>query len=262
MLQFGKIAVIGAGNVAYTLCNVMKDKGINPYCVFVRDKNKAAQVGEELGVEAVSDYKKVLESDFIIISVNDDSISDVAAQLIDYKGIVVHTSGTKPSTVLNKIARFGVFYPLQTMSKNRKIRFDDVPLLIFANTEDDLATLKEFAELFSNNVIVCDDEQRKAIHLSAVFVSNFTNVMLGIGDKLLKEKGLPLTIMKPLVMEMMEKSFETLPQKALTGPARRGDFATIGEHEKMLSYKPDELAIYMILTDYITEKYNKTDEEL
>lgn len=260
MLQFGKIAVVGAGNVAYTLCKAMKDKGMNPYCVFVRDAGKVSKVSEDLGVEAVSDYEKVLQSDLTIIAVNDDSISEVASHLIDYKGLVVHTSGTKPSAVLNRTGRYGVFYPLQTMSKNREISFDQVPLLVYANSDEDLTKLKEFASIFSKKAVVCDDEQRKAIHLAAVYVSNFTNVMLGIGDGLLQEKGLSLDIMKPLVMEMMEKSFVKSPKNALTGPASRGDFATIGEHEKMLSYHPDELAIYMILTDYIIEKYHKNEK--
>ena len=260
MLQFGKIAIIGAGNVAYTLCKILKSKGIEPYCVLVRNAEKAQKVHEDLGVDVVSDYKKVLESDLAIISVNDDAISEVATHLVDYKGLVVHTSGTKPSELLNRSMRYGVFYPLQTMSKTREISFDEIPLLIYANSPDDVEMLSQFAKQFSNKVEFCDDDQRKAIHLAAVYVSNFTNVMLGIGDKLLKENGLSLNLMRPLVMEMIKKSFEISPEKALTGPARRGDFATIGEHEKMLGDNPDELAIYMILTDYIIEKYQKNEK--
>ena len=257
MLQVGKIAIIGAGNTAYTLCKLLKSKGIEPYCVLVRNPEKAKKVSEDLGVEVVSEYKKVLESDLAIIAVNDDAISEVATHLIDYKGLVVHTSGTKPSELLNRTMRYGVFYPLQTMSKNREIEFDDIPLLIYANSPDDVEMLSRFAKQFSKKVVFCDDEQRKTIHLAAVYVSNFTNVMLGIGDKLLKDNGLDLDIMKPLVMEMIRKSFDISPEKALTGPARRNDFATIGEHEKMLADNPDELAIYMILTDYIIENYQK-----
>lgn len=259
-MQFGKIAIIGAGNTAYTLCKVLKSKEIEPFCVLVRNPEKAEKVREDLGVEVVFSYEKVLESDLAIIAVNDDAISEVAAHLIDYKGLVVHTSGTKPSELLNRSMRFGVFYPLQTMSKTREILFDEIPLLIYANSPDDVEMLSRFAKQFSNKVEFCDDEQRKAIHLAAVYVSNFTNVMLGIGDKLLKENGLSLDLMRPLVMEMMKKSFEISPEKALTGPARRGDFATIGEHEKMLAYNPDELAIYMILTDYIIDKYQKNEK--
>ena len=257
MLKFGKIAVIGAGNVAYTLCKLLKNKGIEPFCVLVRNPEKAKTVHDDLGVEAVSDYEKVLESDLAIIAVNDDAISEVASHLIDYKGLAVHTSGTKSSELLNRNMRYGIFYPLQTMSKEREISFDDIPLLIYANSPDDVEMLSRFAKQFSNKVVFCDDEQRKAIHLSAVYVSNFTNVMLGIGDKLLKNNGLTLDIMRPLVMEMIKKSFDISPEKALTGPARRGDFATIAEHEKMLADNPDELAIYMILTDYIIDNYQK-----
>ena len=260
MLEIGKIAIIGAGNVAYTLCKLLKSKGIEPYCLMVRDSGKAKKVSEELGVETVSDYEKVLKSDMAIIAVNDDSISEVATHLHDYRGLAVHTSGTKSSELLNRTMRFGVFYPLQTMSKNRDVEFDDIPLLIYANSPDDVEMLSRFASQFSKKVVFCDDEQRKAIHLSAVYVSNFTNVMLGIGDKLMKDNGLNLELMRPLVMEMIKKSFDTSPDEALTGPARRGDFATIAEHEKMLADNPDELAIYMILTDYIIEKYQKNEK--
>ena len=260
MLQFGKIAIVGAGNVAYTLCKILKDKEINPYCVYVRDSAKAEKMRQDLDVETVSDYEKVLKSDFLIIAVRDDEVSEVASHLVDYKGLAVHTSGTKPSEVLNRIERYGVFYPLQTMSKDRAISFDDVPLLIYANSPEDLIRLHGFASTLSSKVEYCGDEQRKAIHLAAVYVSNFTNVMLGVGDKLLKDNGLKLEVMKPLIEEMIKKSFETSPEEALTGPARRGDFATIAEHEKMLADNPDELAIYMILTDYILEKYQKNEK--
>ncbi|MBR4137005.1 MAG: DUF2520 domain-containing protein [Bacteroidales bacterium] len=260
MPQFGKIAIIGAGNVAYTLCKILKSKEIEPYCIFVRNPEKAAKMHEDLGVETVSDYEKVLESDLSIIAVKDDAIADVSEHLLDYKGLVVHTSGTKSSELLNRCMRFGIFYPLQTMSKEREISFDEIPLLIYANSPDDVEMLGRFAKQFSNKVVFCDDEQRKAIHLAAVYVSNFTNVMLGIGDKLLKNNGLTLDLMKPLVMEMIQKLFEISPEKALTGPARRGDFATIEEHVKMLSDNSQEQGIYKMLTNYILENYQKNEK--
>lgn len=259
-MQFGKIAIIGAGNTAYTLCKVLKSKEIEPFCVLVRNPEKAEKVRADLDVEVVFSYEKVLESDLAIIAVNDDAISEVAAHLIDYKGLVVHTSGTKSSEVLNRIERYGVFYLPYTMSKERNISFDDVPLLIYANSPEDMIRLNGFAEQLSSKVQYCDDEQRKTIHLAAVYVSNFTNVMLGIGDKLLKENGLSLDLMRPLVMEMMKKSFEISPEKALTGPARRGDIQTILDHEEMLVNSPKELEIYKVLTNYILEKYQKNEK--
>ena len=260
MMHFGKIAIVGAGNVAYTLCKVLISKEMSPFCVFVRNEIAAEKMRHDLNVNVVSDYETILNSDFLIIAVNDDSISEVASHLVDYKGLVVHTSGTKTSELLNRIERYGVLYPLQTMSRERELSFDDVPLLIYANSPEDLIRLRGFAQQLSSNVKYCDDEQRMTIHLAAVFVSNFTNVMLGIGDKLLKNNGLPLSVMHPLVKEMIEKSFAVSPDNALTGPARRGDVATIQTHEKMLSDNPKELEIYKVLTDYILEKYHKNEK--
>ena len=256
MLQFGKIAIVGAGNVAYTLCKVLKSKEINPFCVYVRDAAKAEKMHRDLDVETVSDYEKVLKSDLLIIAVKDDAISEVASHLIDYKGLAVHTSGTKPSDVLNQIKRYGVLYPLQTISKEREITFDNVPLLIYADSDEDLLKLQAFAKILSPKVYKYDDKQRKSIHLAAVFVSNFTNVMLGIGDNILKNNDLDISILEPMVKEMMQKSFEMSPDNALTGPARRGDLATIKEHENMLANHPKELEVYKILTDFIIEKYH------
>ena len=260
MLQFGKIAIVGAGNMAYTLCKVLKNKEINPYCVYVRDAAKAEKMHQDLGVETVSDYEKVLKSDILIIAVRDDQISEVASHLVDYKGLAVHTSGTKPSEVLNRIERYGVFYLPFTMSKEREISFDDVPLLIYANSPEDLIRLNGFAEKLSKRVMYCDDEQRKTIHLAAVFVSNFTNVMLGVGEKVLKDNGLTLDLMRPLVMEMIQKSFDISPDNALTGPARRGDILTIRDQEEMLANSPKELEIYKVLTNYILEKYHNNEK--
>jgi predicted short-subunit dehydrogenase-like oxidoreductase (DUF2520 family) len=260
MLQFGKIAIVGAGNVAYTLCKVLKNKGINPCYVFARNPVSAEKMSQELGVETVSDYEKVLKSDFLIIAVRDDEIFEVASHLVDYKGLAVHTSGTKPSEVLNRIERYGVFYPLYTFSKEREISFDDVPLLIYANSPEDLIRLNGFADKLSKKVEYCDDEQRKAIHLAAVFVSNFTNVMLGVGEKILKDNGLTLDLMRPLVTEMIQKSFEISSDNALTGPARRGDLQTIRDHEEMLANSPKELEIYKVLTNYILEKYHNNEK--
>jgi len=260
MLQFGKIAIIGAGNTAYTLCKSLKSKGIEPFCVFVRNPEKAEKVQQDLGVEVVSNYEKVLKSDLTIIAVKDDAISEVASHLVDYKGLAVHTSGTKSSEVLNRIERYGVLYTPFTMSKVRDVSLDDAPLLIYANSPDDLIRLNGFAEKLSSKVEYCDDEQRKVIHLAAVFVSNFTNVMLGIGDNVLKDKGLTLDLMRPLVMEMIQKSFDISPDNALTGPARRGDLQTIRDHEEMLANSPKELEIYKVLTNYILEKYHNNEK--
>ena len=91
--------------------------------------------------------------------------------------------------------------------------------------------------------------------MSAVYVSNFVNVMLQIGNKLLANKGLDVSVLNPLVRETINKSFALGPENALTGPAKRGDMNTIDKHKFMLKDNVEEKQIYELLTNYIINKY-------
>ena len=111
------------------------------------------------------------------------------------------------------------------------------------------------AQIMSDIVIECTDEDRCYIHMNAVYVSNFVNVMLQIGEKLLKKKSLDISILEPLVKETIKKSFVMGAENALTGPARRHDMNTIQNHLNLLNDDVEEKKIYELLTDYILKKY-------
>ena len=257
MIPFFKICIIGSGNVSYTFFNVLKNNGINPKYILIRNVDKIPEVESLFGVETVADYDIISDCDLIIVAVNDDSIKDVASNLKNFKGLVVHTSGTQSSSVLDCVDNYGVLYPLQTLTKGFDVDFKMVPLLINASSSDNLERLRCFANLISDIVIECSDEDRSYIHMSAVYVSNFVNIMLQIGNKLLENKGLDISLLEPLVYETVKKSFALGPEKALTGPAKRGDFDTINKHKSMLFNDIEEKKIYEILTDYTLNKYLK-----
>lgn len=255
MIPFFKICIIGSGNVSYTFSNVLKNNGINPKYILVRNIDKIPEVESLFGVETVADYDIISDCDLIIVAVNDDSIKDVASNLKNFKGLVVHTSGTQSSSVLDCVDNYGVLYPLQTLTKGFDVDFKMVPLLINASSSDNLNKLKHLADLLSEFVIECSDEDRSYIHMSAVYVSNFVNVMLQIGNKLLANKGLDVSVLNPLVRETINKSFALGPENALTGPAKRGDMNTIDKHIFMLKDNVEEKKIYELLTNYIINKY-------
>ena len=140
MIPFDKIALIGSGNVAYAYNKALKNNGIHPFCVFTRSLDKISEIEEKFGVmatsslKATSDFNDLFDSDLIIIAVKDDAIAEVALNLKKYKGLLVHTSGTQPSSVLNHIENYGVLYPLQTLTKGFDVDFKKVPLLINASS--------------------------------------------------------------------------------------------------------------------------------
>ena len=254
MIPFDKIALIGSGNVAYAYIKALKNNGINPSYVYTRSQDKISEIENSLGVKATSDFNDLGDCDLIIIAVKDDAIAEVALNLKKYKGLLVHTSGTKPSSVLDCVDNYGVLYPLQTLTKKFEVNFKKVPLLINASSSLHLEKLKLLANILSDVVIECSDNDRAMIHLSAVYVCNFVNVMLQIGDKLLENKGLNVSIFDSLVKETVDKAFAMKPKNALTGPAKRGDIETIEKHKNLLENHIEEKEIYELLTNYIINK--------
>lgn len=278
MIPFENIAIIGSGNVACTYAKVLKNNGVGLKYILIRNQNKIKEIktknkclilGTEcpysfeehpetnplFDVELISDYEKLYLCDLIIIAVNDDAIGEVASKLPNYKGVLVHTSGTQDSAILQCADNYGVIYPLQTLSKDYPVDFKSVPVLINASSREVRVKLRCLAEMMSDMVFDCSDEDRRYIHMNAVYVSNFVNVMLQIGNKLLEEKSFDISILESLVKETVNKAFRMGAEKALTGPARRGDMETINKHLQLLDNNREEREIYQLLTNYILNKY-------
>lgn len=255
MIPFENISIIGSGNVAYTYCKVLKDNGINPRYILIRNESEISNVEKLFGVATTTDYKNLADCDLIIIAVKDDAIKEVASKLSGSNAVLVHTSGTQKSSLLNVVENYGIIYPLQTLTKDCAVDFKSVPLLVNASNSEVKDKLKYMAQKMSDIVMECSDEDRAYIHMNAVYVSNFVNVMLQIGEKLLSKKFLDISILEPLVRETVSKAFKMGAENALTGPARRHDMETINKHLDLLNNDEQEKKIYELLTDYILKKY-------
>jgi len=94
--------------------------------------------------------------------------------------------------------------------------------------------------------------QRKALHVAAVFVCNFTNHLYQIGADLCKEHQLSFDILKPLIEETAAKILVLSPAEAQTGPAKRKDQQTIDSHLALLNDE-NQKAIYTLLTQSIQQ---------
>ena len=76
-----------------------------------------------------------MEADVYLVALSDDAIPITANELAPLKGIVAHTAGSVPMGVLKHHTNQGVFYPLQTFSKNRTVDFKSIPICIEANND-------------------------------------------------------------------------------------------------------------------------------
>lgn len=244
-----RITLIGSGNVAQHLIKAfIKSEGIEIGQVFSRKKESLIHLIDSNKI--VTDFSDLKEADLYVIAITDNAISEVSSQLPFQNQLVVHTSGTSSIDVLDSKNRKGVFYPLQTFSKSKAIDFSVIPICLESENQDDYNILKTIAHAISNEVFEISSKQRKAMHVAAVFVSNFTNHLYQIGHKICTEHQVPFDILKPLIQETADKIKTLNPNEAQTGPAQRNDMGTIEAHLAFMT-KDNQKNIYKILTQSI-----------
>ena len=150
--------------------------------------------------------------------------------------------------------RVGVFYPLQTFSKHHPLDFHQVPICLESEDSDTLYKLTKLAKSISGHVALLNSQERRVLHVAAVFASNFTNHMLRMAETLAEAHQLDYELLKPLIEETIRKSLATSPEQAQTGPAVRGDARTIKQHQAFLKkFDPDYAKVYRVITQHIVK---------
>ncbi|MBS1526777.1 MAG: DUF2520 domain-containing protein [Bacteroidetes bacterium] len=248
-----RITIIGSGNVATHLAAAFKNAGHNIVQVYSRNMQHAALLAYHVKAEPVNNLDAINpHTDIFIISVNDDAIGMLAEKLAKYGRLIAHTSGaTSLQDLLIYTPEAGVFYPLQTFSKTRELDFRKVPLCIEGATEEITGKLTELAQTVSNYVYRVDSEQRKILHLAAVFACNFPNYLYYAAGELLQQHKLDFDMLRPLILETAEKVQEHLPAGVQTGPAIRNDTKTMAAHLQLLSDNAGLQSLYRQLSQLI-----------
>lgn len=272
-----KIAIIGAGNVATHLAKALQQQAeicqivartatsasrlaglINRQFASVTQPQACPSEGlspNQTLCEAITDMSHLRsDMDLYLIAVNDDSVADIVASTQDFPGIWAHTSGSvRMDVFVGKKSNYGVFYPLQTFSRDVEVDISNVPFLIEGSSSVVARQLSDIAENISNTVRLADSQLRESIHVAAVFACNFANLMWVEADSLLRERGIDIRFMLPLLQATLDKLSVKSPIDAMTGPARRGDIDVINKH--IASLPEDLKPVYTLLTEKILNLY-------
>lgn len=251
-----KVVFIGAGNVGTHLAKALHEVKVDILQVFNRDYKKAYALALQTAAEPVSRYENLTDqADLYLLTVSDQAIARVAGQIIQVLGertFLAHTSGATPSAVFEgQTSRYGVFYPLQTFTKKQNVDFSTIPFCVDAVQDKDRIFLQQLAALLSEKVYLVPDKQRAILHVAAVFVNNFSNHLFQIGETILKDHEMPFDMLMPLIKETVRKLYQVSPGNAQTGPAIRGDQATIERHLEFLEEYPEYREIYKVLSESI-----------
>lgn len=254
-----EVVFIGSGSVATHLALALKAKGVTISQVYSRTKINAATLAEKLNTSYTTDLSEIYDkADIYFYALNDASFRNTLKSFDLPDAIHVHTGGSIPMSEFDGIARkYGVFYPLQTFSKEKEVDFSQIPICIEANNGDVQQKLLDLANLLNSKTYLISSEQRKKLHLAAVFACNFSNYMYDISSQILEEIGVGFDILKPLIMETALKVQSVTPYKGQTGPAVRFDDKIITNHLNMLKNRRDLKKIYKILSKDIYKRHKK-----
>lgn len=232
-----KIVLIGRGRLATNLEHALLSAG-----------HEVASINSRT-LEALP-----LEADVYIVAVKDAALADVirAATKVRENQLFVHTAGSMPMDIFKGLTvHYGVFYPMQTFSKERLVDFNDISVFLETNDAVSMERLKMLSTTLTTHIYELDSEGRKHLHLAAVFACNFVNHCYALSAEVLAAKGLPFSVMLPLVDETAQKVHELSPREAQTGPAVRGDQNVMQMQANMLAGNPAVKQIYEALSNDI-----------
>ncbi|MEM7086907.1 MAG: DUF2520 domain-containing protein [Bacteroidota bacterium] len=251
------IVILGYGNVAQHLVRAF----LTSNEVTVGQIYNRSEISDPPIKNCTTTLSNLIEADVYIIALPDDVVSEFSEKLPFTNKLVVHTSGSVPMSLLSEKNNKGVFYPLQTFSEDRLVDFKSIPICIEAMNPSDILVLKKLGNSISERMVEINSEQRRKLHLAAVFVNNFTNHLYHISEEIIAENHLDFDLLKPLILETAQKMDSLTPGQAQTGPAKRNDKKTIENHLRLLhdaqqsgTLDPSIPELYTILTQSILNK--------
>ncbi len=248
-----EIVLLGAGKVATHLARHLHFAGHRIKAIWSRTSESAQVLADEFSTPALSETEDVPSgADFYILAVPDRVIPELVQRFKAHEGTWLHTAGSVDLKVLQQgFSSCGVLYPLQSFSLDRDLDFQELPLLIEGSSPELTARIRELALSLSHRVEEVNGEHRRVIHLAAVFANNFSNHMILVAERILEENALDSSLLHPLLQETFRKIISMGPEAARTGPALRGDVATMEKHMELLKGYPDLEKLYTFVSQEI-----------
>ncbi|MEY3399331.1 MAG: hypothetical protein RL220_1925 [Bacteroidota bacterium] len=250
-----KFGIAGTGNVAWHLAEMFTGAGHELLKVYGRNHQSAGNLAIRHSAEVAESAAELKGCDLVFVSVNDDSIGEVAHS-IPSDVFVIHTSGSASIDVMPQHSR-GVMWPVQSLTRGEGATYQGMPVVIEASGAEERKLLRNFIEPARVRIYELSGDKRRELHMAAVFASNFPNHMYAIASRLAARAGADFQIMKPLIFGSVEKLRWMDPLQAQTGPAMRGDEKTMERHLEMLNNDPDLREMYRLISESIANTHGK-----
>jgi len=212
----------------------------------VRIVGASGRVGSAVAARLRERHVDVREegAELCLLCVPDRAIAEVAAS-IEPGPWVAHVSGATPVAALAPHARRFCVHPLQTIVHGRgPEQLDGAYAAVTGELPEALEIGFQLAWLLGLEPFVLADADKPLYHAAAAFASGYLVRLHRIAASLFEQVGAPPRGLVPLMARTIENNFE------LTGPAARGDWATVEAHLRALEERRPELVqVYRALAE-------------
>jgi predicted short-subunit dehydrogenase-like oxidoreductase (DUF2520 family) len=270
-MQANKVAVVGAGVVGTALASLLKEKGYTLVGLASRREESLQKATSFVGGEVrttTAPQEITAEADLVFLTTSDSAIQEVCEGIARAGGfhqgqIVVHTSGSLPSTILAAAKEHGALiaslHPLQSFA-DVKEAMKIISSSIF-NLEGDPETipiLTKLVKTLGGKPLPIETQQKPLYHAAAVVACNFLVTLVYLSYQLFEAIGISqedaAQALLPLVKGTVSNIEHLGPVKALTGPIARGDMGVIRGHlEALKTVDPRFTEIYRTISRLTVE---------
>lgn len=251
--------IIGTGNTAWFIATRLVAGGHICNGIYGRNMEATQKLANSTASKAFELASGINDTaDVCIIAISDHAIDDIVKNLSFRGTVLLHTAGAVDADVLVAAAQhYGVIWPIYSIVKDNLPVEKTIPTAWEASTETARQTILTLLPALTDMAYEADSTQRRWLHMNAVFSNNFTNHIFAIVQHLCAEKGLPFSLLQPIIRQTVDRLSDYNAEDLQTGPARRGDSPTIEKHLALLQEHPEWQQVYSQLSASIQAMYQK-----
>lgn len=207
------ITIVGAGRAGSSFAKAFRKVGHNVRLIHHDDVGQPGVLGEP---------------ELVVLAVPDDAIANLATAIpLSDAYVVAHVAGARGLAELGAHARVGFFHPLAALP-TPSVGAERLLGALYSVGGD--AAIGDVVASLHGRAIRLNDEQRVIYHAAATVASNHLVALLAHVGELASSVGLTLEDFLPLAQQALDDVSRLGVGRALTGPASRGDMATIDAH--------------------------------
>jgi len=247
-----RLGIAGGGRAAWAFGSAWRRIGWPIAGVWLRDESKSA-IADLLETPRRHDLGDLADrSELLLIAVSDRAIDEVASLIPPTNAKIFHASGAKAS-VRNGFS----LHPLKALPPVGVPSDLREALLVFEGNHRDVA--QRIADAVGARFATVDPKQKALYHAAAVFGSNYVAAVLDIAERLMQRTGIEDVRhdLAGLAGSAIRNWSSHAGGDRFTGPAARGDQATIDSHLRALAADPQLASVYELLADYIRGCYDR-----